>query len=71
MVSTKSGQKEAVVLQLPRRGYRLFDFTGDAMMGAHIVPNSKLLVDTERMPQNGDVVVVEIGRKFTVRLQMQ
>ena len=67
MVSTDTIGPEEVVIHLPRREFRVFQFTGDSMMNAHIVPHSKLLVDTEREPQNGDVVVVEIGKKFTVR----
>ncbi len=67
MVSTKA-TTHAVIRQLPgRQGLRLVEYKGDAMMGAHIVPNSKLLVDFSREPQNGDVVVVQRNNKFTVR----
>lgn len=60
--------KEAVIRQLPRPGgLRLIEYKGDAMTGAHIVPNSKLLVDFSREPQNGDIVVVKRDNKFTVR----
>lgn len=67
MVSTKVKQ-DAVIRQLPRPGgLRLVEYKGDAMMGAHIVPNSKLLIDFSRQPQNGDIVVVQRDNKFTVR----
>lgn len=60
--------EQGIVRQLPRpEGLRLIEYRGDAMMGAHIVPNSKLLVDFSRTPQNGDIVVVKRNGKFTVR----
>lgn len=60
--------KQAVIRQLPPPdGLRLIEYRGDAMMGAHIVPHSKLLIDASRQPQNGDIVVVQRGKQFTVR----
>ncbi|MBO9570899.1 MAG: S24 family peptidase [Chitinophagaceae bacterium] len=68
MASLTSTKQEAIVRQLSRQsGLRLIEYKGDAMMGAHIVPHSKLLIDNTREPQNGDVVVVQRGSKFLVR----
>jgi SOS-response transcriptional repressor LexA len=68
MVMVGTTTQGAVVRQLPaRQGFRLIEYKGDAMTGAHIVPNSKLLLDFSREPQNGDIVVVQRGSKFTVR----
>lgn len=62
-----AGAQQAVIRQMPQHGLRLIEYKGDAMTGAHIVPNAKLLVDTSRQPQNGDIVVVLRDNKFTVR----
>ena len=68
MVNIASKKTEAVVRQLSApRGIRLIEYKGDAMIGAHIVPNCKLLIDNTREPQNGDVVVVQRGSQFIVR----
>lgn len=63
-----SVKQEAVVRQLPApAGPRIIEYKGDAMIGAHIVPHCKLLIDNTREPQNGDVVVVQRGSQFIVR----
>lgn len=68
MVSRMSTKHEAIIRQLPApQGLRLIEYKGDAMIGAHIVPHCKLLIDNTREPQNGDVVVVQRGSQFTVR----
>ena len=60
--------QQAKVIRLSTlQGLRLIEYRGDAMIGAYILPHSRLLVDFSREPQNGDVVVVLKDDKFTVR----
>lgn len=61
-------KKEAIIKRMPQaKGLRLIEYKGDAMIGAHIVPHAKLLIDFSLEPQNGDIVVVQRDNKFTVR----
>lgn len=41
--------------------------TGNSMVDAFIAPNTSLVIDRSRKPENGDIVVASVNGEFTVK----
>ncbi len=54
------------LLTRPERNYML-RVTGRSMLGAGISPNDLVIVESEREPKNGDIVIAEVDGAWTMK----
>jgi repressor LexA len=54
------------LLTRPERNYML-RVTGRSMLGAGISPNDLVIVEAEREPKNGDIIIAEVDGSWTMK----